>query len=442
MEPLKRKQISLRGFFLLTVFSVFGGVVLLSGLTIWGCMAFRHWLLPDPEAVYLTMEETLPDGGTSTSSYLLEYGETTKQSQIIEEFYGGETDQHSGTEAYGGNIVRRIRAADIAYSVQKLERGYDTLTPKRKLAWRLSGAAQVLVPGILSVGGILFCGFYFYRKKLSLPLKLLSNATTQIAEQNLDFTLEYPKGDEMGELCRSFETMRRELAENNRAMWEMLEQRRMLQASIAHDLRNPIAIVEGYTEYLQMNLPTGKLSPDKAERVVRNLNTAAKRLERYTESVRQLNQLEDMELVRQEISSGELLRGICDDLKVMADKAGITLRVNDSLPEQTLWADTGIISRILENVFENAARFARNSVSVDFTLGEERMEILVRDDGEGFPEEMFEKEWKKRFPGTREEGHLGLGLAISRTLSKKHGGSLQLTNWESHGAEVKIILKV
>ena len=79
---------------------------------------------------------------------------------------------------------------------------------------------------------------------------------------------------------------------------------------------------------------------------------------------------------------------------------------------------------------------------MDFTLGEERMEILVRDDGEGFPEEMFEKEWKKRFPGTREEGHLGLGLAISRTLSEKHGGSLQLTNWEPHGAEVKIILKV
>ncbi|MCI8287847.1 MAG: hypothetical protein HFH89_09380, partial [Lachnospiraceae bacterium] len=127
MEPLKRKHISLRVFFLLTVFSVFGVVVLLSGLTIWGCMAFRHWLLPDPEAVYLTVEETLPDGSTNTSSYLLEYGEITKQFQIIEEFYGGETEQDSGTEAYGGNIVRRIRAADIAYSVQKLERGYDTL---------------------------------------------------------------------------------------------------------------------------------------------------------------------------------------------------------------------------------------------------------------------------------------------------------------------------
>ncbi len=62
----------------------------------------------------------------------------------------------------------------------------------------------------------------------------------------------------------------------------MLEERKLMQASIAHDLRNPIAIIEGYTEYLQLNLPNGKLSIQRILRISDNLNKAAKRLEYYT----------------------------------------------------------------------------------------------------------------------------------------------------------------
>jgi nitrate/nitrite-specific signal transduction histidine kinase len=86
--------------------------------------------------------------------------------------------------------------------------------------------------------------------KLSVPLKLLSEATKQISAQNLDFSLHYNCTDEMGKLCSSFEQMRSTLHENFREMWNILEERKLLQASIAHDLRNPIAVIEGYTEYL------------------------------------------------------------------------------------------------------------------------------------------------------------------------------------------------
>ena len=109
-----------------------------------------------------------------------------------------------------------------------------------------------------------------------------------------------------------------------------------MQASIAHDLRNPIAIIEGYTEYLQMNLPAGKISPEKAERIAGNLNLAAKRLEQYTESVRELNQLEDMEIHREEIPVRKLVESIREDLEVMAAGAGIALHVTCALPESGL----------------------------------------------------------------------------------------------------------
>ena len=149
-------------------------------------------------------------------------------------------------------------------------------------------------PLLFSIVGILLCGFHFYRKKLSVPLNLLSDATKQISDRDLDFHLQYENEDEMGILCGSFEQMRQTLRENYREMWNLLEERRLLQASIAHDLRNPIAVIEGYTEYLQMNLAKGKLNNQRVLKIAENLNLAARRLEHYTESVRTLNQMEQV----------------------------------------------------------------------------------------------------------------------------------------------------
>lgn len=481
------RDLSLRSFFMLTVFGTFCIVVLLSGLVIAGCVAFRHWLLPDANAAYLTVEHTLEDGSTTSSSYLLNFGEASKLPMIVTESVGSVTEEGSGTLRVQTEITEEPDALrietnefmlDATYSIQKLESSYDTLTPKRKLAYRFCGAAMIIVPAVLSIAGILFCGFYFYRKRLSVPLGLLADATEAIAAQNLDFSLEYKCGDEMGALCRSFELMRRELAENQKAMWNMLEQRRLMQASIAHDLRNPIAIIQGYTEYLLIHLPAGNISGEKAGRIAGNLNLAAKRLEQYTESVRTLNQLEDMEIHKKEISAKELIADIRDDLEVMADSAGLALyintvfaenggkadnavpgntvpteittaageilpydcaKANDETWDEVIRADTVILHRILENVFENATRFAQNTISVEFMLHGHMLQITVADDGKGFSDEILRRRQKNLLP-TQQEGHLGMGLAISRVLCEKHGGSMQLLNAVPHGGIVRIQL--
>lgn len=433
-----------------TVFLTFSAVVSLSGLTIAGCAAFRQYLLPDTNAAYLTVERMMDDGSSSCNTYMLHFGEETELQQtfweeVTEEVIPDEEYHSEGQRIQRKTIHRPL--TDAVYSIQKIESSYDTLTPKRKLAYRLCGVAMVAVPAVLSIGGILFCGFYFYRKRLVLPLRLLEEATEQIGAQNLDFVLEYDRGDELGALCRSFELMREELADNHKAMWKMLEQRRLMQASIAHDLRNPIAIIRGYTEYLQINLPDGKISRKKAERIAGNLNLAAKRLEKYTESVRALNQLEDMEINRSRISAAKWMEDIREDLQIMAAGADKTLLLENDLQEGSLLADSTVLYRILENVFENAFRFARNTVYADFSLQEQKLRITVRDDGDGFSEEFLHKGIESfpisySFQHGGQEGHLGVGLTISRILCGKHGGNLQMGNASPHGGVVKIILTV
>ena len=89
---------------------------------------------------------------------------------------------------------------------------------------------------------------WFYHKVLEPPITVLMEATAHIQDRDLNFQITFDGQDELGRLCAAFEKMRQTLYENNRQMWSMLEERRALQASVAHDLRNPIAIMTGYVE--------------------------------------------------------------------------------------------------------------------------------------------------------------------------------------------------
>lgn len=427
METLvkKYKNMSLRKYLIFSVIITLGVIVLLSSFTIWGCLSFRKHLLPESNNVYLTVSQTYSDGRENSYSIKVNVGkEGTELPVIISE------DETSSAQK------------ETKYTIQRIENSVNSLSPKRKMAYHFCGAAMIVFPFVFSIVGILLCGFHFYKRKLSIPLNLLSEATEQILEQNLDFSLHYNATDEMGKLCSSFEQMRSTLHENFRKMWNMIEERKLLQASIAHDLRNPIAVIEGYTEYLQINLGKGNLNEKRILKIAGNLNLAAKRLERYTESVRTLNQMEDIEINRQKVCVSDLIADIEEDLKMMAQKRNIQIAVNGLPSNKEILIDISVLYRVLENIFRNALRYAKKHINIDLSLTNKTLSFIITDDGDGFSDEVLARQSKLLLAKPSEDGHLGMGLAISRILCKKHGGSLEISNNAKHNAVVKITLLV
>ena len=417
----KIKNLPLRKYLVVSVLITFAIIVLLSAATIFGCMTFRKYLLPESNNVFLTVDETYADGTDVSYSMRVKVGEEGAELPVLM--------SEDGTAA---------ASKQTKYTIQRIENSVDSLTPKRKLAYHFCGAAMIVLPFLFSIVGILLCGFRFYKKKLSVPLNLLSDATKQISDRNLDFHLYYENEDEMGMLCSSFEQMRQTLYENYREMWNLLEERRILQASIAHDLRNPIAVIEGYTEYLQMNLTKGKLSNQRILKIGENLNLAAKRLEQYTESVRTLNQLEDMEINRQKVKASDFVSDMEDDLQIMAQKRKIRLTMDIVFENTEIWVDPSILYRVLENIFGNALRYAKERVRIEVSLEHKILSFTITDDGSGFSEEVLARQKKLLLVKPSEDGHLGMGLAISRILCKKHGGCLEIRNDVGHHAVVKV----
>ncbi len=123
---------------------------------------------------------------------------------------------------------------------------------------------RIFATYFLALLAIFFEVIAFYNLKLKIPLRLLRDAAARMAHNDLGFTLSYPSRDEMGDLCRMFESTRAQLEENHRELWRAIEERKRLNAAFAHDLRTPLTVLRGYVDFLAAYVPQGKVREEKA----------------------------------------------------------------------------------------------------------------------------------------------------------------------------------
>lgn len=419
MEQIRQRflDMPLRRAFCVCVLVAILAALSLSALTIWGCNAFRGWLMPETDKVYLSVNRSYSDGTVETAELLLRVGQELPMLGV---------DWNTAENA----------KAEISYTLSKAEQSYRTLTPKRQVAFLAAGVTMLAMPMLYCMSSILICAFWFYRHKLWKPLQVLGNATEQIAKRDLDFSVVADRADEMGRLCESFEIMRQGLHQANREVWVMLEQRQKLLSSIAHDLRNPIAIMKGYTEYLQINLSKGTMKPEQIAMIADNLAFGAARLERYTDSVRNVNQLEAVEIHCTACNLDTFLTALAEDMKMLARTQHKELVIQIDVPKLEVSIDRENYARILENIFQNALRFSAQRIQLIWEYQNGSLLTAILDDGPGFSDMILKKQDQLSLFVDPGKEHMGMGLVISRILCSKHGGSLKLANAPSGGAKV------
>ncbi len=276
--------------------------------------------------------------------------------------------------------------------------------------------------------------WWFYHWKIKKPLAVLGAASKKIAENDLGFAVEQPSGDELGQLCASFETMRRSLEENNKALWQAVEERRRLNAAFAHDLRTPLTVLQGYGDYLLEGLPAGQVTPEKAEETLTTMKRSLTRLQRYAESMSELQRLEDLVPQKAPVDFGALCRLLEDTAAILRGPEGVGFTAQGT---GTVYVDQELVFRVFENLMSNAGRYAKQRVEITVCLEGGQLCFTVADDGHGFPREALKRAAEPYYRAEGPSGsHFGLGLTICQLLCKKHGGSLTLGNRPQGGAEV------
>lgn len=302
-----------------------------------------------------------------------------------------------------------------------------------------SYAAMVGLPVFYIAVGIGAAAAVYYRKKLREPITQLQNGVERIQEDNLDFHIEYDGDDELGRLCCSMEKMRRELRQKHKALWESLEQRKLLNASVSHDLRTPITVLKGYLDYLEKNIPQDKLTEDMLLDTVLSMQGAINRLELYVESVRDIEKIENIEIEKRSENVKLLLNELRSNVQQLAGNKEII--ISNDITVDKIQIDKGVFFRILENLLQNALRYAEEQVSINLSHKKDFLILTVKDDGKGFSAADLEKATTVFYSNDKEKQHFGIGLSVCKILCEKHGGLLYVGNQKEKGAYVTAKLK-
>ena len=296
-----------------------------------------------------------------------------------------------------------------------------------------------ILPPLTYLTCFVLAGLIFYKSKIRKPLMLLSASSNRIAANDLDFSIEYDKNDEMGLLCKAFEKMRSALENNNREMWRQMNERKKLNAAFSHDLRTPLTVIEGHLGILQKYTPEGKLSAADTMKTYAIMAGQIERLKSYVASMNTLQRLEDVPIVRKQLISSDFIAMLNDTAEMVCKNKNLS--ISDKTAAISLCVDPEIVLQVFENLLSNAARYAKSSISIQYVVENDTFSITVTDDGSGFgdttlksPTNPFYTTDKKYNSGQ----HLGLGLNICKILCERHNGSIILSNGITAGASVTV----
>ena len=289
---------------------------------------------------------------------------------------------------------------------------------------------------VYSASCIIAAALLFYRNRLKKPLAQLRAASEKIANNDLDFSIDYDRKDELGQLCASFEIMRATLADNFSKMWRQVEERKALNAAFAHDLRTPLTVLKGYNEMLQASQ-----NPQTRETAA-TMGKHISRMENYVSSMSHLRRMEDTQPEYRLIDLQPLVASLYDSAKIICTKNGKELILQNDMPDSQLSLDSAFVSQVCNNLISNAVRYARNMVTISFALRDNGLLLSVSDDGKGFDKNSLQKATSPYYTeeSNRSE-HFGLGLYICRLLCEHHNGYLKIENTESAGATVSACFK-
>ena len=249
-----------------------------------------------------------------------------------------------------------------------------------------------------------------------------------------------PRGDDIDRLGAAVQEMSERIAEQLDMLGQTDVRRRELLANVSHDLRTPLASMQGYLETLL--LKHGTLSPQEERSY---LEVAAKHSERLGRLIRDLFQLTKFEAhelkpQREAFPVAELVQDVVQKFQLAANKRSLQLSSHLAIQHAQVDADIGMIESVLENLIENAMRHtaAAGVVRVEVVpLDKARVAVRVVDTGRGIPSDqlpgIFDRYYRVNRGEASDAGSTGLGLAITRHIVELHGGKIQVESVPDRG---------
>ena len=292
----------------------------------------------------------------------------------------------------------------------------DAVGRSLKVAGLIAGAAGILLVVLMS-------------RRMLASIGSLTTAARELGSGNLSSRASVRGNDEIAELGRTFNSMADALEASER-------QRRTLVSDVAHELRTPLANIQGHIEALQ----DGLLDPDAA--TLDRVHRQALHLNRLVDDLRLLaaSEARELWLELEPASIDDIVHRVADSFRPRAESQGVQLPVEVEAGLAQLNVDRLRVEQALGNLADNAIRHtpAGGIVAISASRHGDIVRVEVADTGPGIPADalphVFDRMYRADPARDRATGGSGLGLTIARQLVEAHGGTIWAESEEGAGS--------
>ena len=291
------------------------------------------------------------------------------------------------------------------------------------------------------LGGVLI---WLFSRRITQPVMQLAGLSQEMANLNFDARYTGSGRDEIGVLGSNFNKMSEQLEKtiselkraNNQLQMD-IEQKEKIEemrneflGNVSHELKTPIALIQGYAEGLKEGIND---DPESREFYCDVIMDEADKMNHMVKNLLTLNQLEfgadEVQFERFDIVG--LVRGVIASCEILIQQAGATDEKLD------VWADEFKTEQVIRNYLTNAIHHAADEKRIEVRIRKEgkKAHISVYNSGRPIPEEDVPKLWDKFYKvdkaHTREYGGNGIGLSIVKAIMESFHQKYGVRNFDN-----------
>ncbi len=274
---------------------------------------------------------------------------------------------------------------------------------------------------------------------LTKNLRKIIETVRSFKEGNLEARVPDSQKGEMHLLADTFNDMADTIVANIEELKSVENLRRELIANVSHDLRTPLAIMQGYVETLLMKDET--LASEDRKQYLSILLKSSEKLSGLITQLFEYSKLEAKQIQpkKEPFFITELAQDVFQKYQILAKEKNINMKLDMSPKLPMVFADLGLVERVIQNLMDNALKFTPENGEVTISLQEagQSVEVKIADNGPGIPEAeqsyIFERYRQSKFADKEKAHGAGLGLAIAKKILELHESSIRVQSKLNEG---------
>ena len=343
---------------------------------------------------------------------------------------------------YGSDYIDLYGKTSAGYTIF-LRTNYASIEESATIANRFLLYVGII---IITLGSV---GMYYLSRRFTKPILELSEISEKMSEMNFDVKYKVTTNDEIATLGQSMNRLaenleknirelkmaNNELALDNERKTAVDEMRKEFLSNVTHELKTPIALIQGYAEGLVDDVND---DPEGRKYYADVIVDEAKKMNVMVKKLLSLNQLEfgkaQIDLERFDIVA--VIKSVLRASEIMISQKGIKVIFEEKNPIY-VWADEYMMEEVITNYVSNAINHidGKKIIEIKLIKYSEVLRVAVYNTGELIPEESLDKVWVKFYKvdkaRTREYGGSGIGLSIVKAIMEAHNKKYGVANHEN-----------